>query len=542
MKYPVYSVTIPLMVGIVCADVLHGVGDISLVHYIVAFALTTAVAVVLHFMRRPFSASLAIMMSVGCLGCVITEMRHQHISTAIAEHTHYMKGRIMAPPQQKKQTVAVELSVSGGGEIMAYIQGCTCKLEVGDVVEVFSRIGTESTFMYKDTSMCDDDGLLGRYRMGLYRRGISATCYVDSLSWRMVDCGDDMPIQSRLRRLQSEMVEAYHDAGIVAAEGAIIEAMTLGSRMNLDRELRQQYASAGASHVLALSGMHLSILYGLMSVLVLSGISNMRWRLVLRVLLLLLVWAFVMLTGMMPSLLRAAIMFTIIEMSRTVMIRPSSGRWGIDIRADMFADEMGEKCGINALGTSALIMLLCDPFLLMNVGFQLSYVSMFGIFACSGMMRRASSAWWRWKRGNGWMSRLRAVVGSVVGKLVGIVLVSAVCSIVTMPLVAYHFGIVPLLAVVTNVIITLPVGLLLVAAACWWVFTPIYVVQAVAGRAMVGLATIINDATAWVASLPWSTVEWHPSVVEVVLSYVLMVVVYRIGTIIVPGQGIHSSR
>lgn len=540
MKYPIYSVTIPLILGIACADHLHYISELSLTHYVVSFVVTSVVFALLHFMRRPFSATLAIMMSVYCLGCVITEMHHQSISTSIEEHTHYIRGHITAQPQQKKHTTAVELSTKKGDKVLVYIQGSTKKLKIGDFIEVFSYFGTEKTYEHKKlwgdnpTDKKDNStDLLARYRKGLYYRGIAATCFVDSMSWQMVEEEADNSVFIKLRQMQSEMIETYHDAGIEGAEAAIIEAMTTGSRVNMSSELQQQYARAGASHVLALSGMHLSIVYGILTLLFLSGIRSMKLRLISKAMVLLAIWAFVILTGMMPSLLRAAIMFSIIEISTTVMVRPAKNLCGMSIEVDIFTDEMGRYRGINALGVSATLMLLSNPFLLMNAGFQLSYMSMLGIFACSNIMKKITTVLRFRKQWDESKNHYKRMVNELMGKVVGIVLMSIVCSVVTMPLVAYWFGSVPLMSVLTNVIIALPVSLLLVVAVVWWVVTPLTGLQAVVGDVLVFIASIINKATGWVASLPFATADWHPTAVAVVLSYVLILVVYRILTIIV---------
>lgn len=549
MKYPIYSVTIPLIMGIACADYLHNACKASLMLYVVALAATTMVAVALHVLRRPFSSTLALMMSVFCLGCVLTEMRHQNVSTAIAEHTHYIKGHVIAQPQPKQRTTAVDLLTNKGCKLVAHVQGTDLGLRIGDFIEFFSRIGTECTKAGNNMMECNkpdkmnnSDIMLAKYKRGLYYRGVSATCYVDSLSWQIVEEGADKSVFGQLRRLQSKMIDCYRDAGIDGAEAAIIEAMTTGSRANLSAETRQQYARAGASHVLALSGMHLTIVYGVLSLLFLSGVRHMRWRLVLKALLLIAIWAFVVLTGMMPSLLRAAIMFSIIEVGTTVMVRPANNIWGMSIEVDRFTDEMGGFRRISALGVSATIMLLYDPFLLMNVGFQLSYVSMLAILACSNLMKKLTIVFQPWKPCVKRMGWYRIVVNVLIEKLIGIVMMSVVCSIATMPLVAFWFGSVPLLSVLTNVIITLPVTFLLVVAIVWWAVTPFAGLQAVVGDVLVFVASIINKATGWVASFPSATVDYHPTAIAVVLSYVLVIVVYRILTIIALRQDMYSRQ
>ena len=141
---------------------------------------------------------------------------------------------------------------------------------------------------------------------------------------------------------------------------AIALALTLGVTDGIDNDLQYAYASSGAMHVLAVSGLHVGILYGIV-ILLLRPIKNLSWaRWVNAIVTLVVLWSFAFVTGLSPSVLRAVTMFSFIALAKP----------------------FGRSTSIyNTLAGSAFILLLYDPYLIMSVGFQLSYLAVLGIIS-----------------------------------------------------------------------------------------------------------------------------------------------------------------
>lgn len=141
-------------------------------------------------------------------------------------------------------------------------------------------------------------------------------------------------------------------------EWGVINALLLGQRQQLTSETRQNYIDAGVIHILAISGLHVGIVLLLMQLLF-KPLGNSRSMRVLRsVMVILGIWGFALIAGLSPSVLRAATMFSFLQ------IGLSSNR---------------KSGGMNGLVVSALVLLLIDPSLLHQVGFQLSYAAVFFI-------------------------------------------------------------------------------------------------------------------------------------------------------------------
>ena len=153
-------------------------------------------------------------------------------------------------------------------------------------------------------------------------------------------------------------------------ERAVVKALAIGDKLELDRTTRASYRKSGASHLLALSGLHVGILYKLLIALFYPLGGNRRLRCVRSVVVLGLLWFFALVSGMSSSISRAVLMITLYE-GAALANRPKDG-W-------------------NALAISALLITLLHPEAPRQIGFQLSFcacIGIFGLYPClRGMLR-----------------------------------------------------------------------------------------------------------------------------------------------------------
>ncbi|WP_323757407.1 ComEC/Rec2 family competence protein [Roseivirga sp.] len=142
------------------------------------------------------------------------------------------------------------------------------------------------------------------------------------------------------------------------ARGVLL-AITLGVKDELDTELQTSFSAAGAMHVLAVSGLHVGIIYGII-VLVFKRIKLNTWkrRWWMAVISIALLWCYAFITGLSPSVLRAVTMFSFVAIAKAKNTNSSI---------------------YNTLAASAFVLLCWNPYLIMSVGFQLSYLAVFGI-------------------------------------------------------------------------------------------------------------------------------------------------------------------
>jgi len=159
----------------------------------------------------------------------------------------------------------------------------------------------------------------------------------------------------KARAWASSILERYVDG---EQQQVIASALVLGVTEGIDTDLQNAYAASGAMHVLAVSGLHVGIIYAILLFL-LRPLNRFAWsRWVVFIISIISLWSFAFVTGLSPSVLRAVTMFTFIAWARPL-------GWRTNI--------------YNTLAGSAFLLLLFNPYLIMSVGFQLSYLAVLGI-------------------------------------------------------------------------------------------------------------------------------------------------------------------
>lgn len=141
-------------------------------------------------------------------------------------------------------------------------------------------------------------------------------------------------------------------------ERGLAEAMLIGYKQDLDPSLVQAYTNTGVVHIIAISGLHLGLIYWLLNLLLLPLQKRKRFAWLRPVIIIAFLWLFSLLAGAQPSVLRAALMFTCI----------------------VLGESLSRKTSIfNSLAGSAFILLCINPYWLWDAGFQLSYSAVLSI-------------------------------------------------------------------------------------------------------------------------------------------------------------------
>ncbi len=228
-------------------------------------------------------------------------------------------------------------------------------------------------------------------------------------------------VYSIRNRLSQSLAEVLPEPQASLAQGIV-----LGIRGNIPSSVKDDFSHTGTAHLLAISGLHLSILAGM---LVGIGIWLLGRRRYLYVWLALgVIWVYVPLTGANPPIIRAAIMVSLF----------------------LIAELLGRRCsGITALAFAAAVMVGIDPQLLWTASFQMSFMAMVGLLflfpVFQTMARKAVNAVWGEERPGVSVANFIADSFSVtLGAIIGVG-----------PLIAYYFGIISFVSAPTT-FLTLP--------------------------------------------------------------------------------------
>ncbi|NLU39887.1 MAG: ComEC family competence protein [Bacteroidales bacterium] len=158
--------------------------------------------------------------------------------------------------------------------------------------------------------------------------------------------------------LRTKLMKLYREAGIDGDEYAVLGALTLGDTNYISNEVRNSFAASGAMHVLSVSGLHVGIIFIVLNFLF-SPMNKKPALKPFKVLFLLLsLWFYAFITGLSPSVLRSASMFSFLVIGDNLNRRTNT---------------------YNTLAVSACLLLLINPLTLFNIGFQLSYLAVASI-------------------------------------------------------------------------------------------------------------------------------------------------------------------
>ncbi len=277
------------------------------------------------------------------------------------------------------------------------------------------------------------------------------------------------------------LLQRFEEAGLSGDQYAVVAAMTLGDKSALTRELKETYNVTGASHILALSGLHLGIIYALLSLLTVGR----RWRSITQILIILSIWAFVFLVGMPTSVVRAAVMLTVYA---------------------LLSLGYRERMSVNTLAFTAIVMLLYNPLSLFTVSFQLSFMAVLSILLFAPLFNRAFSAEYLQSH-------------RVVKWLWGIAAVSCAAQIGVAPLIAYYFGRFSPWFLLSNFIV-IPAATVILYLSLLVLLIPGLAVL------LVKVVAFLNGMLTHLSALPAASIEVSPSLLQVILIYMVILAAY----------------
>lgn len=329
-------------------------------------------------------------------------------------------GEIMEIPKKKKRSIAceVELIYPVNKKTLLYFESDerSKSLMPGDQVVIsafinpFKNLGNPNEFDYK--------GFMAR-------KGFSGTAYINSSEW--VDTGKrNRTIKNEALLLRAKILDRYKLFELGNDEFAFLSAVTLGYKDDLSDELKNAFRASGTSHILAVSGLHVGIVYFII-ISLFSFLGNRGKSFLLKqVLVLITLWAYVFITGIPVSVVRAAIMLTLL----------STG-------------SLFHRKGYhyNTLSVAAFFVLLIDPYYLFDVGFQLSFAAVFSILFFQPKI-----------------AKLYTPKHKIATYIWNLMTVSLAAQLGVFPLGLYYFGTFPIYFFVANLLVLPFIGVIIYAA------------------------------------------------------------------------------
>lgn len=465
-RAPMFRVALALALGIVLAEYLPSltVGRLCLA----ALVALATMCLAHRLLQSQWLFSLSLWVAIASMGGLLVHVHAPPDPFCHAPSLHRLELTVRLeetprPTARSLKVVARVDSVAGRpsqGRLLLYMapDSCAAALQAGDCL----RLQASPRPPEGPTAPGQFD-----YRRFLRRQGVLYQCYLPSGSWQPLPSAP-RGLRIRCARLQQHWVRTFRTFRLTPSQQGLAEALLLGWRADLDPATRQQFRGAGIAHLLALSGLHVGIMAGLVGA-ALFFLGRRRWQRVLKgSLQLLAVWFFVLLSGMSPATLRAGLMFSLLLLGDMMEQRPNS---------------------LNHLATSAVLICCFAPMQLFEVGFQLSYVAVLGILA--------------------WYQPLRSLIPALSNPEGGLLLwpwarlwqwacLSTAAQLAVLPLVLYYFHQFPTYFLLANLTVVPFAGLLLAVA----LLTLLSGGAAWLTALLRALLQAVDALTRWVSTLP----------------------------------------
>lgn len=476
--YPVLRLALFLIAGIVLGELLYGVLSFK------AWFAATVVSLLLTLLAWKHCILQSVMIFITCMlfGGSLVSVELDKAYMPVPDKDMAYSAVVISQPVVSGKVIRCDLmiaDVSHPVKVKAsiYRDERADKLRVGDGIKAVS-------LLEKPSGYADSDFDYGRYL--LYHGYVATTfIYIDEWSKAVVDLTRLSLIQrTRIAALvfRDRLLRRYTDMGFSGQAYAVLAAMTLGDKSSLSDRLKEDYSVSGASHILALSGLHLGIIYAILSLIFLRR----RWQVASQVLILLAIWTYVFIVGMSASVVRSAVMITVYS----------------------FVSLLNRnKMSLNTLAVAAVVILIVNPLYLYDVGFQMSFAAVFFIILF-------------------YRPVLNLMPGCVMGipvirQIWQMMSVSLAAQIGVAPLIAFYFGRFSCYFLLTNIIVVPAATIILYGAVLMAALSFVPYLQTLLSALLLKVVVLLNSGVSFVAELPGASIDGIAiGLLQLVLIYV----------------------
>lgn len=475
--------TLVMIVGMVVGSVVWGVS----MFWLILLAAALLFSIVLRRWRHV--ASICLFLAVFMLGAYAMSHRMDDVHQPVPSFRHSFQAIVLSLPEPHGRVDRCDLLIASGpmaGQLVKAsflrdtIHVSRRSLTVGDGISAWSAMSPLRPYGPSGTS----------YVRYLQCHGFRASTLILPNRWARCEVSlDHLSMFQRARctalRLRQLLLQRCRQLGLQGQSFAVVAAMTLGDKSLLTSETKHAYALSGASHVLALSGLHLGIIYMILSLLTLGR----RYHALHQSLLVAAIWCYVVIVGMPTSVVRAAVMISVYALLAVVR---------------------RQSTPLNTMAFAAAILLLVNPLNLFDVGFQLSFTAVLFILL---LYRPLSSI-----IPEPWLQR-----HPLVRWVWTLAVVTCVAQLGVAPLVAYYFSRLPVYFLLTGFIVIPAATAVLYLAAALLLTSPVAALQQFVATLLMLLVMTLNRLLSHIATWPSASVFIpHLSPFHVVIIYTLV--------------------
>jgi competence protein ComEC len=307
------------------------------------------------------------------------------------------------------------------------------------------------------------------YRRYLAVRGIYNQAYLESGLWKTNGNNRRSSIRILAFRMQGQLLRAYQKIGLNNTLYSVLSALTLGYKNDLETHTKQVFSQAGVMHVMALSGFNVAVIALAMGYLLVFSDRYRAGRIFKTMVIILVIWLFAFVTGLSPSVTRAAVMISFVMTGKLIHRQINT---------------------YNILFASAFLLMAISPGLIFDISFQLSFAAVMGIIIYQPVIYR-----------------LVVFKHTISDKIWEIFAVSCAAQLSTLPLTLYYFHQFPVYFWLTNLYVVPLVSVIICVAGVFLLVSSVEPLMLLTGKVLAILLAALYKAVAFIEILPFSLIE-----------------------------------
>ncbi len=488
---PVARAAIPFATGLLLYEQIQSINVHIIVGMVLFILLLSYCLLTFRTTRSHIIFGVGVILFFYFSGIVLGRIDTQTIASDLHEKSGFIAGWIMDSPVEKERSWVVQIEA-------AYFISDTATLHLRENVQVYlhketgiSELipGTFWLFM-GETVEIRNHGNPGEFDYASYmqRRNFRHSLFCSSAR-----CLIPQPVSRYLpARIRQKIISNWDsdDSGT-----AVLSAITLGYKSLLDRPTKQAFSDAGAMHLLAVSGLHVGMVWWILDLLLRFPGHSRFWRTSKLLVILVILWFYAAITGLSESVTRSVTMFSLVAFSKAV-----------NRHSNIY----------NTLLLSGFLLLFLKPDRIMEPGFQLSYLAVFGIITIQPLCSKV------------YVSCMKPIRW-----ILDLVSVSIAAQLATLPLVLLYFNQFPVWFILTNLGAIPLVTVILVLFVLFSPFLIFFPDVDLFSFLLLKLACLLNSLINLISSLPGAVISdigLHPTVAFSLLVTIIAMVsllIYR---------------
>ena len=484
-KAPFIRLLLPLIAGIVLQWYLQFTLPVivtALISFSIAFLLFLLLPIALRF-KLQYLQGVIIQLLFVALGALLT--RQQDIRHNKNWYGNYYRDGSYLVVRIDEPLVEKNKSFKADGYVESIILDGKATPATGKLLVYFSKDSIQTDLKYgdrilihKNLQLIKNSGNPGAFNYQRYAafQGIFHNVFLKEKDWVLLNENSKNRFAQLIFSAREYVLSVLQkNINTGKDELGIAEALLIGYTNDLDKDLVQAYSNTGVVHIIAISGMHLALIYVLL-VWVFAKIplvNKSKW--LQLVLILTCLWLFSILTGASPSVLRAAVMFSFIAVGKNFFKQASI---------------------YNSLAASAFVLLCYNPYYLWAVGFQLSYLAVLSIVVFQKSIYNCIYI------KNKWLDKAWQLMS-----------VTTAAQLLTFPVCIYYFHQFPNLFLISNMIAVPLSGLILYAEIALIAFSWIPFVGSYLGKLVALSVNLMNKIILWINNLSFAVWDNIPATV-----------------------------